>query len=270
MKDIKEYLLEPYKNHSKKRIYEWFIEDLQEYYNNDIPEDVMERIHNGELFDYVLENLQTHDVKKLQDKINKYFGDKYKFEFEPVLGDEDEGKEKNSKKSFYIHGRTLAIERMYEDEDLNNLVQFYGYYIPKDHRPMSSYLMISPLYAESATDLVYKSCHGKLYHFTTKNNEESILKNGLRCKKGTYRDFPARIYCYASSRGVGPKAKAFADEVIDGFDRKKYGASVLKIDLNKIGKNIDFYTDEYMEEKEAVYTYTNIPKECITKVDVKL
>ena len=28
------------------------------------------------------------------------------------------------------------------------------------------------------------------------------------------------------------KAKAFADEVIDGFDRKKYGASVLKIDLN--------------------------------------
>ena len=270
MKDIKEYLLEPYKNHSKKRIYEWFIEDLQEYYNNDIPEDVMERIHNGELFDYVLENLQTHDVKKLQYKIKKYFGDKYKFEFEPVLGDEDEGKEKNSKKSFYIHGRTLAIEQMYEDEDLNNLVKFYGYYIPKDHRPMSSYLMISPLYAESANDLVYKSCHGKLYHFTTKDHEESILKNGLRCKEGTYRDFPKRIYCYASSRGVGPKAKAFINEVVNDFDRKDYGLTVLKIDLNKVGKNIDFYTDDYMEEKEAVYTYTNIPKECITKVDVKL
>jgi hypothetical protein len=108
------------------------------------------------------------------------------------------------------------------------------------------------------------------WHGTKFNFIESILKNGLRCKKGTYRDFPARIYFYASSKGVGPKAKAFADEVIDGFDRKKYGASVLKIDLNKIGKNIDFYTDEYMDEKEAVYTYTNIPKECITKVDVKL
>ena len=28
--------------------------------------------------------------------------------------------------------------------------------------------------------------------------------------------------------------------------------------------------DRTVDEKEAVYTYTNIPKECITKVDVKL
>lgn len=270
MKDIKEYLLEPYKNHSKKRIYEWFIEDLQEYYNNDIPEDIIKRIHNGELFDYILENLNTHDVKKLQEKIKKYFGDKYKFEFDTVLDDEDEDKEKNSKKSFYITGRTLAIEQMYKDEDLDNLVKFYGYYISQVHHPISNYILVCPLYAESATKLVYDKCHGKVYHFTTKNNEESILKNGLRCKKSSYRKFPKRIYLYATNKKLGKKDKFFMNNILNPFDVKKYGASILHIDLNKTGRNIEFYTDDYMEEKEAIYTYTNIPKECITKLDIEL
>ena len=58
MKDIKEYVLPIYKNHSKRQLYEWWIEDMQEYYDNDVPQDIIERIKNNEIVDYILENLK--------------------------------------------------------------------------------------------------------------------------------------------------------------------------------------------------------------------
>ena len=42
---------------------------------------------------------------------------------------------------------------------------------------------------------------------------------------------------------------------------------LMKIDLSK--HNVCFYTDDYMDEEESVFTYTPIPPECIKKINIK-
>lgn len=266
MKKIKYFILEKFKDSSKSELYEMEYESLLDLFNNDIPEEYIEKIKNGEFNDFIIENLNTHNVKQLQDKIRKEFDDKYVFGFEETLNYDNEGKEKYNKKSFYIIATDKIINKMSKDEDLENLIKFYGYYISK---AKDDYILVCPLYAEHANDLVYKENHGILYHFTTSNNDESILKNGLRCKQATYRKFPERIYLYSKYK-LDNNDKKFIDKVTDPFKRRKYGISIFKINLNKIGKDISFYTDDYMEEDEAVYTYTNIPAECISKIKYEI
>lgn len=266
MKKIKYFILEKFKNSSKPELYEQEYESLLDLFNNEIPEEYIEKIKNGEFDDFIIENLKTHNVKKLQDKIKKEFENKYIFSFEETLNYDNEGKEKYDKKSFYIIAREQIISKMSKDEDLENLIKFYGYYISKTK---DDYILVCPLYAESANNLVYKENHGILYHFTTSNNDKSILKNGLRCKQGAYRKFPERIYLY-SKYNLDDSDTEFINKVTDPFKRRKYGISIFKINLNKIGKDVSFYTDDYMDEDEAVYTYTNIPSECISKIKSKI
>ena len=58
----------------------------------------------------------------------------------------------------------------------------------------------------------------------------------------------------------------FAKQIINPFMVKKFGLSVLKIDLNRVRKsNISFYRDTAMGE-DAIFTYNSIPKECITEL----
>ena len=38
----------------------------------------------------------------------------------------------------------------------------------------------------------------------------------------------------------------------------------------KTKTHINFYTDDCMEEENAVYTYNSIPPECITKIEYEL
>lgn len=265
MKKIKYFILEKFKDSSKSELYENEYESLLDLFNNEIPEEYIEKIKNGKFNDFIIENLKTHDAKKLQDKIKKEFDNKYVFHFEEVLNYDNEGKEKYDNKSFYIITREEIINKMSKDKDLENLIKFYGYYISK---AKDDYILVCPLYAEYANDLVYKKNHGILYHFTTSNNNESILKNGLRCRQGTYRKFPERIYLYSKYK-LDNNIKEFINKVTDTFKKEKYGISIFKINLNKIGKDISFYTDDYMDEEEAVYTYTNIPSECISKIKLK-
>ena len=53
--------------------------------------------------------------------------------------------------------------------------------------------------------------------------------------------------------------------VINPFDAKKYGVYIYHIDLNKLTKDnyINFYSDDLMRDKSAVYTYNTIPANCI-------
>ena len=57
--------------------------------------------------------------------------------------------------------------------------------------------------------------------------------------------------------------------VVDPEKAKEYGIYIYRIDLNnKNGKHINFYEDDTMEYDDAVFTYNNIPAECITLVDI--
>ena len=53
-------------------------------------------------------------------------------------------------------------------------------------------------------------------------------------------------------------------KILNDFDIDEYGVTIFEIDKEKLN-NIDFYTDDYMSEKESVFIYSNIPVEAITK-----
>lgn len=131
---------------------------------------------------------------------------------------------------------------------------------------------IIPINASDANDLVYVKNYGKLYYFSTGENAKVIEKTGLRCKSGECGCLPERIYAYASCKNLNKipdiydKIKSFVDSV----DAEKYGIYIYRIDLNKSKKGtyINFYSDDIMHDKDAVYTYNNIPPECMRLVDV--
>ena len=213
----------------------------------------------------VTENLKSHDAEQLQKKIKEYFPD-YKFDFYSTLSKKSL-KNKYDNKSFMIgledYGQMNKIKK---DNKFISLLQFYNYYITKEFYDS---FVVSPLYPENVTGQVNKEKH--LYHFTTGNNEESILKNGLRSKNGDYRYFPKRVYLYSTDKNITPKninddknVEIFVKKILNDFDIDEYGVTIFEIDKEKLN-NIDFYTDDYMDEKESVFIYSNIPAEAITK-----
>lgn len=267
MKKIKYFILDKFKDSSKPELYENEYELLLNLFNNEIPEEYINQIKDGNFNDFILENLNTHNIKKLQDKIKKEFSNKYVFEFEETLNYNNEGKEKYDKKSFYIIASEEIINKMSKDKDLENLIKFYGYYISN---AKNDYILVCPKYSEYANNLVYNKNHGILYHFTTLNNEERILKRGLLPMEGVYyRKFPERIYCYSEYKDLKniKGIKDFINNVVGKLKIQRYGLLILKIDLSK--HNVCFYTDDYMDEEESVFTYTPIPPECIKKINIK-
>ena len=103
---------------------------------------------------------------------------------------------------------------------------------------------------------------------------EDIETKGLRCKSSSYRKYPKRVYLYASDKPLNkiPDIDKFIKLVTSPYDRRDYGLIVYRIDLSKMTTktHINFYTDDCMKEENAVYTYNNIPPECITKIEYEL
>ena len=211
----------------------------------------------------VYENLMTHDSDKLINQIKKYFPD-IKFEIISVLNKKSL-KNKYDNQSFLLSCNEYSdIIKLKENDDFKELIKFYNYYITKEFYDS---LVISPLYSEKVNDMVSKNKY--LYHFTTSDNDNSIFTNGLRIKGGkSYRYFPKRIYLYSTNKEITLNKnlpKTFINKIINSDDKKNYGLTILKIDKDKL-KNIDFYTDDYMEEKESVYIYNNISPKYIEKI----
>ena len=53
-------------------------------------------------------------------------------------------------------------------------------------------------------------------------------------------------------------------------DAEKYGIYIYRIDLNKSKKGtyINFYADDMIDCEDTVYTYNNIPPECLRLIDI--
>lgn len=238
-----------------------YLESMKEYFGNDIPNSVYEAMQSGDYTDFILENLKSHDINLLCKKIWDMFGkDCPTLEFLPM----------NHKASSF---QIVSYEELDEDK-LKNIIEFFGYYITtsgQDEEDGEYYYIVSPKYASNANDLVYKENHGKLYHFSTGEYAKDIEKKGLRCKTSNYRYFPERIYAYASDKNLDEIPNIFdkIKDVVNPSEAKEYGIYVYRIDLNnKKGKYINFYEDDVMEYDDAVYTYNNIPPECITLIDI--
>lgn len=257
---------EDFKKCLTKRCYydEVYLESMKEYFGDEMPNYVYESIEIGDYTDYILENLKTHDITILQKKVKEKFGKDH-----PTL----------EFLNFNDKNCSVAIvsQTKLDDEMLENLLNFFGYYLSSYKSDevdgqQYHYYAISATYASDVNDLVHNKNHGKLYHFSTGKNAKEIERTGLRCKSGEYRFFPKRIYAYASCEKLGkiPDLLNKIRSVVDPIDAQQYGIYIYRIDLTKsdIGKHINFYADDMMEDKDAVYTYNNIPSECISLVRV--
>ena len=253
MKDLREYMLSKFDIHNKF-MYESFVNEIENYYG-EIPNNIVEAFHNGEVHDYILENLNTHDTDMLQKKILDIFN-KYDVKFYNYSDD--------NKNAFEI--QTENANELSNDNNFTNLLDFFGYYVSKIY---ADALLICPKYSKNMNDLVYSKNHGKLYHFTTSDHDKSILENGLRTRNKNYRFFPKRIYLYSAFESLDKinEIKEYITKVVGQLRINRYGLSVFKIDLSKLNNEISFYKDDIMNDDNSVFTYTNIPKECIEKIE---
>lgn len=208
--------------------------------------------------DYILDNLNTHDAEKLKSKILEIS----KVEFE----DYSSGKIKSF--SVLCASKEEAIN-LVENEKFKNLIEFFNYFVSeiKDNR-----IFIEPVYSEDISKYVFNDCKGICYHIITNERAEKIMRTGLRIKRSYYRKFPSRIYLYST-----PKLSLLNDKNIKDFVYKivnklkaerEGGIAVIRVNLNKCYNDVmRFYKDTSMKEDEAVFTYNNIPAECLTKLN---
>lgn len=260
MKQLSDFIKE-YKIYDASRHHqECYLNSMMDFFGDDLPEEFKESLINLEYKDYILESLTSHDAELLKNKLYAEFKDIERIEF---LTDKQQ--------SIWIISKTDLTN----DSKFNSMLEIFGYYVTVNTTNGDLFsIAICPRYAKDAHDIVYKQNHGKLYHFTAGRYVSEIETKGLRCKKSSYRDFPERVYLYASDKRLDkiPDIGEFIKTVVNPFDIKRYGLTVYRIDMNKLKSKtyVNFYTDDYMDEEEAVYTYNNIPAECITKVDIDL
>ena len=224
-----------------------------------VPRSINERFVETPFYDFVNENLQSHDWRKLKIQLLKRFGD--------LIENIETYFDKDSDTTIL----TVIFHNYWEkfkcisDPEFMNILYFFNYFVTMER---NSHIHIEPKYSEDSTSYVYGVCKGIVYHLTKKRNLESVLKNGLRCKgkmedSGDYRTFPQRIYCLAidpKNTNVRERLEKFAEETFDPDE--DYVA--LKINLN--GLNINFYRDLAMREYSNCYfTYNNIPASRIEK-----
>ena len=239
----------------------FYLESMKEYFGDDVPNGVYEAMHSGDYTDFILENLKSHDINLLCKKIWEMFGkDNPTLEFLYINNDKETSLKMESYKEL-------------DNDELKNLLDFFGYYITDCGKDDNRYYYsISPIYASDANDLVHVKNYGKLYYFSTGENARDIEATGLRSKSGEDRYFPERIYAYASCKNLNkiPDIYDKMTKFVDPNEAKKYGIYIYRIDLQK-SKNdtyINFYSDDIMHDKDVVYTYNNIPAECMRLVNV--
>jgi hypothetical protein len=111
-------------------------------------------------------------------------------------------------------------------------------------------------------DEISTEYHGIWYHATPSNKVDKILKIGLtprdEGKRGDYRT--PRIYLLPFYDDFFFESLYYKDgEISNDFDY-----TVLKIDLSKMPNPPKLYRDEMAKSHSGVYTYDNIPPQCIS------
>lgn len=115
---------------------------------------------------------------------------------------------------------------------------------------------------KDVSEKIYNDSNGILYHITSENNVEKILKYGLEPRSENKKGWhPKRIY-FCDFNSDTEKLKNFGEIL----NNDKY--CVLKIDLKKQPRyKIKFFEDPQTDLVKAYYTCESIPPMCISKVD---
>lgn len=130
---------------------------------------------------------------------------------------------------------------------------------------------------DDATEDVYESYNGILYHVTTKSRAEKIIKYGLHPKGNEYEESHINLIGNGNKHTRHPKRLYFFSNKSD--DNKIYNTlyndinndnyCLLKIDLNKYKRTIKFFKDDSFIDIRSLFTYEPIPPICISIVNNK-
>ena len=201
--------------------------------------------------DLYYETLKTHDTDLLIKKLNDTYKDN--ISYIKYIGDD--------KYSFYI-----VMNNEIDTNKLNDILFFYNY-IKSFERKINNkvHYFIEPFYPTDMSKDIFEN-HLYIYHFTYKRNIDSILKNGLRCKKNTYIDFPERIYLYVTDKKINDDK----DNVLKFIDKVLRTTKDIAIFKIKNIHNIPIYNDTAMMENNACFIYNSIDKSQIELLNIDL
>ena len=191
------------------------------------------------------------------ERIIKEIGKKYNNRI-ACLDDEDDHKK----------ALTLIGDWKDFDDSFSELVKKFNYYISVKPFFSRKYgqvtCVIEPKYADIVTNRVWNDYDGVLYHYTDEKNFESIMKSGLRLKKGNYREFENRCFLFgAKNEDELNKCISYLKKIKPSIENPV----ILKIQLDE-GYDVDFYQDTMMGSNHGFfcYTYAMIPPKWIENV----
>ena len=153
------------------------------------------------------------------------------------------------------------------DSKFNKLLKKYNVFISNirngDHR---NYIYVEENDMAEISDIIYNDNNGILYHITTKENADKILKYGLEPRSESKKTWhPERIYFVNSMSKNNNDIHIMKNMLLNYWDNNK--VSILKIDLNKLkDKKIKFFKDPTTLDIDAYFTQEPIPPYCIKEV----
>lgn len=211
--------------------------------------------------DPILENLNTHDWKKVKKFLEKEYDVRvYK------VNDNDDKKDGISIECNNIDDARYIVN----DPKFKQCLKFYNYYFSEFNKKYLNVIMLEPIYSEKVSVHYNDPNHAIAYHVTSKVQGKEILRTGLRPKKGKYRYFPSRVYLILPdkySEGID-----CIKEVIERKELKKDDVCVLKINLGRIDE-FNFYKDVAMENNQHnnyIYTYGYVHPSLIEDITEKI
>jgi len=280
MKNIKEYINNINIDRLSKN--EYFFNELKSIFGDNLSNSIIKQYNEYNVLDfsYIFENLKTHDSKKLQDKLLKEFSD--------IISGFIIAKDSKDKQSFFIKyykGKSSEYKNLKNNEKFNNILGFFNYYVTgfyninneDDEDKIYKFMLIEPRYSDNVRDKLEKY-HTRLYHFTDSKSAESIMKSGLRCKSAKYREFPERIFLWATNDKIIDKEGYLDSDIFEKIKDLvnwekcyKYGLSCIRVDLyNHYTSDINIYSDTATIYDEAVFIYNNVPAKFLKEIKIKV
>lgn len=212
--------------------------------------------------------IMSHSSIKLQNEIKKLFTN---VKFEDIVNKTKNDEVKSFKAIFENEKDAQEFYNPSRKNDIGEkiiiLLNFFNY---KASAKLKNIVEIEPVFSKKANYIVRKN-NWILYHLCDKKFTEKILEEGLKCKNNMYRNIPSRIYLYSCI-----DIRKNKNDFIDFLKELKYDVSecdllkinIMNTEMIKFHNVSNFYTDDNMECKNAVYTYNNIRPSCIEKLDL--
>ena len=165
------------------------------------------------------------------------------------------------------HNFTLcvSVNSIYDKDSFEKLLNKHKAFISKtvDGIPYN-HIYVEDNDLENVYDEIMSKYNGVLYHITSKENADKILKYGLEpksIKKKTWH--PERIY-FLNGNSSSENIKRLGQELSNYWESHKM--AILKIDLHKMNNNICFFKDKHVIDTDAYFTQEPIPPYCIEEI----